>query len=48
MIQNLLNYLKKLIPIDLDSMVLESSENGRMEAPHTGFSRAPSMARDGY
>ena len=27
MIQNILNFLKKLIPIDLDSMVLESSEN---------------------
>ena len=27
MIQKILNYLKKLIPIDLDSMVLESSEN---------------------
>ena len=27
MIQNILNFLKKLIPIDLDSMVFESSEN---------------------
>ena len=27
MIQKISNYLKKLIPIDLDSMVLESSEN---------------------
>ena len=27
MIQNLINYFKKLIPIDLDSMVLESSED---------------------
>ena len=27
MIQNFINFLKKIIPIDLDSMVLESTEN---------------------
>ena len=48
MIQNILNFLKKLIPIDLDSMVLESSENESNVYQKYGVAAAAGTAAVSY